>query len=64
MSVNITESKRWSKNNISTGHYDCIQEQPPMFRNKDILFPIKKPPGNNECFASKCSKKMSKKKKK
>ena len=67
MNFNIEETKKFAKTNISLDNPDVIIEGKAMYQNPKVLFPVKMPPKNNECFVSginetKCRKKSKKKK--
>ena len=51
MSVNITETKFASSTNVSVGDFDVIGEGHMMYDNKEVKFPVKKVPSNNEMFS-------------
>tara|TARA_R110002012_G_scaffold322066_1_gene554460 strand:+ start:10880 stop:11143 length:264 start_codon:yes stop_codon:yes gene_type:complete len=59
MSVNITENKFSSSTNVSVGDYDVVTEGKQMYDNKDVKFPVKKVPANNEMFSKGSKKKMT-----
>lgn len=52
MNFNIEETKKYAKTNIALDNPDVIIEGKAMYQNPKVLFPVKMPPKNNECFVS------------
>ncbi len=61
MNFNIEETKKYAKTNIALDNPDVIIEGKGMYQNPKVLFPVKMPPKNNECFDTKPKKSKKKK---
>jgi len=57
MNFNIEETKKFSKTSINKDNPDKIVEGNCMYQNPKVLFPVKQPPKNNECFETSKRKK-------